>query len=340
MSKLSVNPLGSRLFNFYDGVRGLGTKWRSNKQIDAPEKFGKVYIFCLHKAIGKKVTLREGNACDIKTSNIAMRIFFGILAFVMLPFTLIGILLTALSKSQKKIHQEALNSLKVKPTPTDPKKPIEVKQPEIEKEKDKPFIDEMNPDIKPTINEKSNEIAEELKPILEHIENVILGDAIKEKTKLEDKANAEFLKETKELGPLNNYEAAKKAKGIADVQQQVYHGKIDQFKLEEQIDKYVLSKDEIIKIHTTKLYENAYQALRNKITSIIEKPPLKIVQKSHEILTCLEKENLLSELEDLENVELPSGDDEEEFEEEGIDDGTVEGVDEIVEEEGEVSKNK
>ncbi|QLH34874.1 MAG: hypothetical protein HWD61_00975 [Parachlamydiaceae bacterium] len=59
-------------------------------------------VFCLNKAFGKEVILREGVCCEIKTTQIALRILFGFAALATLPLTLVGIVLIVLSKSHKK----------------------------------------------------------------------------------------------------------------------------------------------------------------------------------------------------------------------------------------------
>lgn len=123
INKINVNKpaeniptIGNRLFNSYDRAR--------TEKSDKLEKLGQVYTYCLRKAVGKQVTLTPGKPCDIKTANIALRILFGVAAAVTLPFTLIGILLTALSKTHKKAHEAAVNSLKIKDAPPVPAAPV------------------------------------------------------------------------------------------------------------------------------------------------------------------------------------------------------------------------
>lgn len=98
------STIGPRILNIYTGNRP--------EKEDVCEKLGMVYIFCLHKAIGQGVIFKQGNPCEIKTAQTAIRILFGIAAFITLPFTLLGALLTQLSNTQKKVHKAALNSLK------------------------------------------------------------------------------------------------------------------------------------------------------------------------------------------------------------------------------------
>ncbi len=112
---VNIPSIGSRLFNIYEGER--------EEKIDIKEKLGQVYIYFLSQAIGQRVVLKKAQKSDIKTSQLAFRILFGLAALATLPFTCIGIILVALSKTQKKAHELALNSLQVNNPVKDNKPP-------------------------------------------------------------------------------------------------------------------------------------------------------------------------------------------------------------------------
>ena len=59
-----VPNIGSRLFNIYLGER--------KEKEDSCEKLGQVYIFCLHRAIGKRVYAKQAQPCDIKIADVAL----------------------------------------------------------------------------------------------------------------------------------------------------------------------------------------------------------------------------------------------------------------------------
>lgn len=151
----NIPTIGSRLFNIYLGPRV--------EKEDFFEKLGQVYIFCLSKALGKQITLIEGKPCDVKTAQIGFRIFFGAVAIITMPITFIGILLTARSKSQKNVHEAAINSLKIinnnEPVEAKKEEPKVVIAPPKEEKPARP-----NPPVNPPKPNRPTPVKRERKP--------------------------------------------------------------------------------------------------------------------------------------------------------------------------------
>jgi hypothetical protein len=94
--------IGSRTFNDYVGHR--------QEKADCMERAGRKLGTFANTAFGSRVQLHKDASATTQVGCVALRIISAVLAIILAPLTFIGIILTRLSSSQQKAHEEALRS--------------------------------------------------------------------------------------------------------------------------------------------------------------------------------------------------------------------------------------